>query len=328
MRSLVVLTAFVVAGCASAPAETLVRTDVPWPELFPSVIDPDPSGQRPFVAKAPTPELIERLQVAERTFRAEEEEFATVRDELASDPLGAFHLTRFLVFWRIQKEALVRRARQDEPFLVESVGATPWSRAEDEVVSLGAAAAPALVLDIARATDDRDRTVRIDLVGRIGDEAIPTLEIAFQAQDWQARRDVVRTLRAMSESGDPDQRPSARIRPLLERGIVDPHWAVRASAYEGLVRFESSGQRFRDALKLEQDRFVRRSIVLALASYRHEPQNAAVLVDYLERSVEDEDIDQTKTAQQALERYSGRLDKAGVLAWTAWLKRTEAERRR
>jgi hypothetical protein len=301
------------AACASGPGAAELnfrRPEVPWAAMWPELAAPAAAASvgsdGAFPARRPDAAGFERLQAAERLWRAKDEAgFAAARDELAGEPLLAFWLARLLI-----RDALFLRenARADESALV---GDLPWQAPFDQLVALGAAAAPCVVLDLLRQRAADRNELGAEVLHAMGPAAMPSWERILEVADPAVRRHAVRAMAGWE--GDP------RVLDQLLDATRDPDFGVRAAAWRGVGLWGSDqGPRLRQALAADQDPFVQRAIVEGLGR-QADRDSASAVVDFLERAAAQRDEDGVEAAHRALATWSGRAERDSAPGWRRWL---------
>lgn len=274
-------------GCAGAPPE---------PRLY------DPGQLAPEQARA--------LKQAEQAYRAQDAAFDGQRDALAGDPVTACWLTRFLV-----RDILWARERRDvgqgEVLRAAAGRADPVeTRAREQLLALGGAAASTLVKDLLESSLGDRRELGVELLGGIGPAALPDVDPVLADGDPRVRRSAVRVLAAMPFGPEVGQR--------LRRAAADPDFGVRGEALRGLGGGgEAEAALLRSALAGDADPFVRRAAAQALGGFRDQAA-AVALIDYLERCKRERESQGEQTAQAALQAISGSRGPRTVEAWRAW----------
>jgi hypothetical protein len=312
MRTRIPVLGLLAAGCTAAPPAGPSERD--WSALYPELAaDAEPAAPageaRPaglFAARRPDRECRTRLDAAIRTYVEDgDDAFASQRDELASDPVAAFWLTRALVLF-------VVTARDAAPAVEEVLVAEPaWERPSRQIAAMGAAAVPCVVLDLVRNQRGDRLHIGAELLQRIGAPGLTRWQPVLRFEDPVLRRSLVEAVAGFEELSPPavDE---------LERAARDADFGVRAAAWRGLGRDPASIPRLAAALATETDPFVRRALVETLA--RHPTRGAAsALVDHLQRCTERGDRDGALAADGALRKMSGRTRRADPATWRAWV---------
>ena len=304
-----VLVLAAVPGCASP--DTPRSTDRGgWGDLWPEVtltresnagVPVDVSHAWP--AKRPTAEQQQKLKDAEDLYRAEQtEQLAALRDELAGDPVAAFWLTRLFVYYAQQQLAALTA---DERTLVEDV-ADAWERPRRHLVALGQAAVPSVVLDLVRNREPLGREILVAL----GPEARPAWNGLFELDDARARRFAYDLLAEFAVDDDAERR--------LFEGTRDDDFGVRAVAWQGLAKVgDEYVPQMRSALSAEDDGFVVRALLEALAAHRDRP-TALAIVDTLEEAIAAGDAATARAATDALEQMASGAKQPNAASWRAW----------
>ncbi len=268
-------------------------------------------------ASAPVAPLLDEaqqaeLKSAEALYRRGDAGFGEVRDRLARDPATAFWLTRLFV-WDLVR-AVDALAGDDDQFLRAAIGVRDprVSAAVEQLRAIAPAAVPAITADLLRSPFSDRRRLAVDVLGAMGPGVLPGLMPVLEDGDWRVRQAVVRTAMQIEGEGD-------GARALLERAAADPHFAVRATAFEGLAASgEAAAPRLREALSRDPDQFVRRTVATALGEFR-DLATAAVLVEFYAAALAAGDRDGVRAADDSLRRLAGR-DRGGDLSfWRAWL---------
>jgi HEAT repeat protein len=180
-------------------------------------------------------------------------------------------------------------------------------RAVEQIQAMGAAAAPCLVEDLLKHKLGERRELGVELLGKVGPAALPSLQPLLADADPKLRRWGMRAVAAMPFG--------AATRDLLVRGAADADFGVRSEALRG---FEGGGpaeqQLLRKALVQDPDPLVRRSAAQALAGYR-DRETAALLIEYLERCERERETLGRQIAQESLQTLSGSKGKRTPEAW-------------
>ncbi len=275
-----------------------------------AAVEPPRTVPRPDAAQ------LEALQAAERLYREQSEDFAAARDALAADPVTAFWLTRMLVLDVVR--GLDAAQSTDHDFLAtvaEGAVVHPvFVRALTQLEALGAAAVPAVAEDLLRHRYSDRRRLGVDVLASMGPAVLPALSELLDDPDWRTRNHVMAVLLAMPAAADPEA-----VAPLIERGLRDPEFAVRASAVRALPQLgPEAAPRLRALLVDDPDAYVRRSAATVLGEYP-DRDTARALVEFYGVALADGDHEAVRAADDSLRRIAGRRDPGDLGFWRAWL---------
>jgi HEAT repeat protein len=275
------------------------------------------SSAKPYHPGALGPEQAAKCRAAEDAYRKNAPEYPQLRDELVKDPVAASWLVRMFV----RDLFAVREGRPlgtDEDLLraAARIENPVEKRALAEILTLGAVAVPTVVGDLLLHDQPQPRELGIELLGRIGQPALPALREVVRADEPKHRRAAARALAAIGANDD------ALVE--LSRLTKDGDYTVRADAVRGLRRGNAAaGEVVRQVLTGDADPFVRRVAAGALAGHA-DPQSAVALIDYLERCKRDVDAQGAQVAQESLQAISGSRGPRTVEAWRAWAAKLPA----
>ncbi len=283
----------------------------------------------------PSAEQRARLVEAERHYRAGEP-FDSLRSAIVADPVTAWWFTRMVVrdvvvardgkitatesrnaHVRDLPEFLASGQRVDaadsDPLLRAAIGHRDplEARAIAEFDRLGLAAVPCLLRDLARHPQSYVRQIGVDLLGRVGPTALPMIDQELLANaDPVQRRTGAQAIAAMPMA------PAIAAR--LQTLASDPHYTVRAAAYDGLAGADADvAPLLQRALGDDPEPFARRTAARALGSHR-EAASAQALVAYLHRCQTERDAEGAEAAQAALQKLARTRGPRSVEAWRAW----------
>jgi hypothetical protein len=269
------------------------------------------SGEVRQPAPRPTDAQQQQLVAVERAYRTADPGFAAQRDELASDPTTALWLTRLF----IRDLVVARDARdpgRDEQVLraAARIKDPTEVRALEQIDALGARALPCIVEDLLKNRQGPARELGIELCGRLGEAALPSLEPLLQDSEVRTRRAAVRGIGAVP--------PSAQTLQLLRRSSGDSDYTVRADAVRGLaVGGAGEAMLLRKVLAEDSDPFVRRVAAQSLGRHRDQA-TAMALVSYLERCQREHEPEGAQAAQAALQELSGSKGTRTLERWRQW----------
>ena len=285
-----------VAGCATEPARK------PAPQLAP--------GQQ------------RSLAAAEKLYRAGDPAFATQRDQLAADPVTAYWLARLFIYDLTYARDQQQLRSSDARFLAAVAAAQDpvLARAKEQLISMGAAAVPALVEDLLMAPHSDRRHLGVLMLGEMGPVVLPGVTSLLDSTDWRRRLSVIQVAAAMGS----DEAAIA----VLERGAADRSFAVRAEAVGALLaRGGAHLERARRLLAQDPDPYVRRYLAAQLGDHP-DPETADVLVSYLSDCLDRVDPRGAEAAEASLIKISGKPGSGDLGYWRAWLATYSREGRR
>lgn len=266
-------------------------------------------------ARKPAPELDRAQQIAlaaaEKLYRAGDPAFAENRDRLAADPATAYWLTRLFVHYLL--DAYDQQRASDTTFLatVASAENPVLARAKDQLLVLGAAAAPALIEDLLNGSHSDRRHLGVLLLVELGPSVLPHVTPLLDSSDWRLRLAAVQVAAPM--------KPGPEVIAVLERGAEDSSFAVRAEALGALLaNGEPHVDRVRRALTEDHDPFVRRSVAAQLGDHG-DPETAVALVSYLSDCLQRVDVRGARAAEASLIKISGHPKSGDLAFWRAWL---------
>lgn len=203
-------------------------------------------------------------------------------------------------------------------------GSDEWPRDEDradtravaEIAALGAQAVPIVVGDLVRSPQEFLQTIGIELVARIGDPAVPELlELARRGAPAEQRT----AARALGEIGATGAALDA-----LRELSRSSDWTVRSDAAQALHKGGPEARALLIAMLGDDDPFVRRMAAATLGKYR-DAVAAGALADFLERSLQREDLAGERAAQLALQAMASARGPRTVAAWRTFAARLAAE---
>ncbi|MGE3174768.1 MAG: HEAT repeat domain-containing protein [Planctomycetota bacterium] len=290
---------------------------------------------------APDPAQKALLVEAERHYRAGEP-FDALRAQITADRVTAWWFTRMVVRdvvvaregtsgsaettsarapTRFSGDEIRQRVQEgreepaDSDALLRAtvgIGNPLEQRATAEIERLGTAALPCLVMDLASHPQTFVRQIGIDLIGRLGEPALPLVVDQLGRDPEPARR---RTAALATGAMPASERTAAQLYAFGQ----DPHYAVRAGAWSGLgkVPGAEAAAALRRALETDPDPFARRAAARALANHRR-ADSAHALVAYLQRCQRERDADGADAAQDALQELSGTHGLRSATAWRQW----------
>jgi HEAT repeat protein len=187
-----------------------------------------------------------------------------------------------------------------------------WARPIRNIVAMGEAAVPFVVIDLLEHGLPDRRDLGEQILADMGPEALPAWDFILESSNLRMRRMGMRALSEMS--------PGTAPLSYLEAGIADSDFGVRASAYRGLGRMgEGMAPRMRDALAREEDPFVRRAILESMSNFKDAASVEAVVI-YLDRSMRAGDIDEARRADRVLQEMSGEKGSRDPAGWRAWIR--------
>lgn len=292
---LVAAAAILLAACGAPPGPS--RQEVPAPDVT--------SAQR------------QQLVDAERAWRQESEELDRLQHELLAEPATAWWWTRMLVHDYV---SLLDQRQVDDRTIYENVTGTPNAKLERvraRIVGLGAAAAPCLIHDLLRGPYPDRTLVAQQFLASIGPSVLSALAPTLGDPEPRLRRVAVEAVAAMPAGAD--------VTAVLLRGAGDEDFTVRAAAYTGLARSPEHAGLLREAVRNDDDAFVRRTIVQNIAGFR-DRETASAVVAYLERCVRDGDSRGAEAATATLQRMAGK-NARDVAGWRNWAAALPAEGR-
>ncbi len=321
--STLALVVTLLGGCASGggySGPTLRTADVEWAALWPEIAEPATAEQAGFRPRAPEGDDLARLRAAERAFealadvsaddpaaaQAAEQAWADARAAVVEEPLTGYWMGRRLLFAVLVN---VDQRSADEGGMIRSAGA---SRAQRELVAMGEAAAPVLILDLLRSDRADRRELGAELLQQMGPAAMPALRRVLDVDDVRTRRYAVKAV-----AGWP---PSPEGRAVLLDAIRDPDFGVRAEGWRGFVHGPDDLALLKEAMRgRETDPFARRAIYEALGHYQ-DREAAGMLLDEMERAIAASDSDTGYVLLEALQQATGRSDLAGTPAFRRFLE--------
>lgn len=271
------------------------------------------AGSAGFDAGRLDAERASKLRACEAAYRAEATEYAVLRDELLKDPVAVHWLTRMFVLDLLRARE-GRPLGEDQELLRAAAGLEDplEKRATAELVVLGAKAMPVIVGDLLRHPQPQPRELGIELVGRIGPEAVTFVLPLVESSEARERRVAARALGAIGGEGELERQ--------LAKLAGDAEFTVRADAMRGLSRCGAAGgATLRSALTQDPDPFVRRAAAAGLA--RHPGRaTAQALIDYLQTCQRAGDFAGEKAAQESLLALAGTKGFRSLAAWREWLQ--------
>lgn len=270
-----------------------------------------PSGPSRPAAPGLTLEQRQRLVDAERLYRSRSEEFVSVRDELLGHPATTYWLVMFLI--RDLVWARDHRPVNDTSFLAMASGRNDpvEERALAQIEAMGLKAVPCIVETLLRHPHGDRCALGASTIARIGFEAIPALAPLLEDGDPKIRAHSVAALAGMVSTPE--------VLACLEPFLEDPDFRVRVTACRGFARGGvQHAPRLYRVLREDGDGYVCRQLAPLLAKFKDRGA-AVVLVEYLERCVDDGDVPGAKAAGDALREISGRERVGSVEVWKAWL---------
>lgn len=305
MRSLLLYLSF--CACATPAPDRRAYWAARWPELAAPENHASALELSIFRARRPDREQAVLLNQAIRSYiESGDEVFIPLRDQLAADPVTAFWLARRLGDFTLQ--ALARAGKGGLQFR----GEPAWQRPLEHLSAMGAAAVPFVVLVLLEHPHGDKRELGVRVLKAMGPDAIPAWSFLFEVGDLRRRRLAMQVLSSWP--------PTDVSMPLLQEGLVDPDFGIRAAAYRGLARGGvSQAERMRRALGSESDPFVRRAILESMANFKDRASALAVLAFY-ERSLEDGEYADLRRADAVLQEISGLQGTRNLAGWRAWIE--------
>lgn len=266
--------------------------------------------QRPAIG-APSKAEAERLKIAEKAYRDNDPTYPALRDELAAAPTTAYWLTRLFVRdMFVVREGRPLGADQDLLRAAARIEDPVEVRAIQEITTLGGAAVPALVGDLLLHPQPQPRELGIELLGYVGNPAIPAVLDVARSGDARNRRAAARALGRLGESGE--------VLTALEALARDGDFTVRADAARGLAHGGiAAGDLLRRMAAGDPDAFVRRTAVRALSGHPGR-DTANALVAYLARCEKDVDTQGYDAAQDCLQKLASARGPRTLEAWQKW----------
>ena len=309
MRSTLV-SVLILAGCAGGP-----KNDGPpiedWESLYPEVVDPERETEGPRGAyrarwiddDGPQGKMLD--QALGLYIDGKDEELAEVQAEIAEDPLASYWWARQLCVFVVKaREAAEQRTGE------LSVGDPVWNKPIGLLREMGAAAVPAVVLDLLRHPASEANELGRELLVEIGPPGMPAWIGVFQLDDDRAKRRLLEVMAEFDEHG-PEMLAA------IQRSTKEEDFGVRAAAYRALGRNADQVPMLLVALREDDDPFVRRAILDALAAHPTR-EVATSVVGFMADCLESGDRRGLLAADAALQKMSGRRHRATVEAWRAW----------
>ena len=294
-------------ACAAAGSDRRSSWAGRWPELAAKADDAAALDLSIFRARRPDREQDSRLDQAIVVYvEAGDEAFVPLRDRVAADPVTAFWLARTLGFFTLQ--ALARAG--DGGLML--AGDPAWQRPLEHLGAMGAAAVPFVVLDLIEHPNGASRDLGARILKAMGPGVVEAWSFLSETGDLRVRRMAMQVLSTWP--------PTDVSLPLLEEGLVDPDFGIRAAAYRGLARAGSGqAERMRQALASEKDPFVRRAILESMTNFKDRGSALAVLA-FLEWSLEAGEYADLRRADAVLQEISGLQGSRDLAGWRAWIE--------
>jgi HEAT repeat protein len=193
-----------------------------------------------------------------------------------------------------------------EPVAWDLPGQRRDERAFRQIVAIGKPAIDVIVNDLARSSQEFLRSIGIELLARLGDEAVPKLLKLARKGSSQEQRVAARALGQIGARGVSLE--------ALRQLSQSKEWNIRSAAASGLAAGSLGARDLLVQMLGDEDAFVRRKAGEALANYRDSVAVGA-LVDFLVACQTSKDWEGELSAQTALRTLAKSSGPRSVASW-------------